>query len=145
MNVHCFCASSQAAVLRCLWHHIREFPCRISEENDRPSVKGRCGHIRDEHREDSTSHWSKRGELAHIAYPARIESLILSDVLGDRLDVIASGPAVPDETTFEDALSVIDRYNLTDEIPANVLKLLREGAEGFLAETPKSGDPVLRW
>jgi glycerate 2-kinase len=59
----------------------------------------------------------KGGRLAAIAYPSRVESLILSDVLGDRLDVIASGPLAPDGTTFGDALSVIEKYRITHEVP----------------------------
>ena len=84
----------------------------------------------------------KGGRLTEIAYPARVLSLILSDVIGDPLDVIASGPTSPDQTTFEDALKVIKRYALGDKIPEKARFTLMRGAAGEIAETPKEGDPV---
>ena len=84
----------------------------------------------------------KGGRLAEIAYPARVLSLILSDVIGDPLDVIASGPTSPDQTTFEDALKVIKRYDLGDKIPEKARLILIRGAAGEIAETPKEGNPV---
>lgn len=86
----------------------------------------------------------KGGRLASIAYPSRVESLILSDVLGDRLDVIASGPLTPDVTTFGDALDVIEKYRITREIPASVLDVLKDGAKGLIPETPKPGDALFQ-
>jgi hydroxypyruvate reductase/glycerate 2-kinase len=65
-------------------------------------------------------------------------SLIISDVVGDPLDVIASGPTAPDPTRFEDALNVLAKHNLLEKAPQAVLKYLREGAEGEHPETPKS-------
>ena len=79
----------------------------------------------------------KGGRLAERAYPARMISLILSDVIGDRLDVIASGPTAPDQTTFADALEVIDRYQIKDRIPSRALEILMRGARGEVPETPK--------
>ena len=84
----------------------------------------------------------KGGRLARFAYPAKVVSLILSDVIGDRLDVIASGPTSPDPTTFTEALSVLKKYDLLDKVPKSVLKTLRQGEKGIIAETPKEGDPV---
>lgn len=84
----------------------------------------------------------KGGQLAKASVPATLISLILSDVIGDRLDVIASGPTVPDESTFKDALYVIEKYNLVTKIPEPVLHYLKEGVEGVHIETPKPGDPV---
>ncbi|OPY73875.1 MAG: putative hydroxypyruvate reductase [Syntrophorhabdus sp. PtaU1.Bin058] len=84
----------------------------------------------------------KGGKLAGIAYPAHIISLILSDVIGDRLDVIASGPTSPDRTTYSDALKVIERYTLAEKMPSSVMKVLESGLQGLLAETPKEGNPV---
>ncbi|WP_093394258.1 glycerate kinase type-2 family protein [Thermodesulforhabdus norvegica] len=84
----------------------------------------------------------KGGGLARAAYPARIFSLILSDVVGDLLDVIASGPTAPDPTTFEDCLRIIDKYGIRPDVPEKVLKVLEEGVAGVRPETPKKGDPV---
>jgi hydroxypyruvate reductase len=85
----------------------------------------------------------KGGGLARLAYPAKVVTLILSDVVGDPLDVIASGPAVGDPTTFSNALAILDRYQLTEEVPAKVLTYLSDGAAGLHPETPKPGDPEL--
>jgi len=84
----------------------------------------------------------KGGRLAEIAYPAGVLSLILSDVIGDPLDVIASGPTSPDQTTFSDALKVVKRYDLEDKIPEKARLILLRGAAGEIAETPKEGNPV---
>lgn len=79
----------------------------------------------------------KGGQLAKAAYPARVISLIISDVVGDKLDTIASGPTYPDSTTFSDALGVVKKYGLIDKLPKSILTRLRSGAEGKLPETPK--------
>ncbi|TKJ31978.1 glycerate kinase [bacterium (candidate division B38) B3_B38] len=85
---------------------------------------------------------SKGGRLAKYASPAALVSLILSDVVGDRLDSIASGPTVPDDTTFADCLEIIERYRLRDKVPHRVLHYLQKGFEGKVGETPKRGDPI---
>jgi hydroxypyruvate reductase len=85
---------------------------------------------------------SKGGGLAKAAYPATLVSLILSDVIGDPLDVIASGPTVPDASTYGDCLEIIERYKLKDRIPKPVWERLEQGAKGSLPETPQSGDSV---
>ncbi len=82
----------------------------------------------------------KGGRLAQLAHPARVVSLILSDVPGDDLDAIASGPTVPDPTTFADCLATVDRYDLKGKIPARVLRHLEEGFRGEHPETPKPED-----
>jgi glycerate 2-kinase len=84
----------------------------------------------------------KGGQLARIVYPANLVNLILSDVPGDSLDVIASGPTVPDTTTFQQAVTVLDRWGLTDRIPVGMIKFLNEGVAGIRMETAKPGDPV---
>jgi glycerate 2-kinase len=84
----------------------------------------------------------KGGQLARLAFPSTLVSLILSDVIGDRLDSIASGPTVPDGTTFSDCLRILEKYGLTDKIPAAVRDHLEKGARGELEETPKPGDPA---
>jgi len=86
----------------------------------------------------------KGGRLAQIAYPATIVTLILSDVITDRLDVIASGPTVPDTTTFQDAMNVIERYSLKDKLPVSVKRLLEKGIEGEVKETPKGTEPFFK-
>ena len=85
---------------------------------------------------------SKGGWLAKEAYPATIVSLLLSDVIGDRLDVIASGPTIPDESTYSDCINIIDRYELGERLPSAVVDYFNKGAAGRLPETPKAGDPV---
>jgi hydroxypyruvate reductase len=84
----------------------------------------------------------KGGWLARHAAPATVIALILSDVLGNPLDVIASGPAVPDPTTFADAAAVVHRFSLGDRLPVSVQRHLDRGAAGDVAETPKPGDPA---
>jgi glycerate 2-kinase len=84
----------------------------------------------------------KGGQLARIVYPATLVNLILSDVPGDNLDVIASGPTVPDPTTYMQALNVIAEHKLTGELPRGILTYLREGAVGKRPETPKPGDSI---
>lgn len=84
----------------------------------------------------------KGGWLARRAAPAKVVTLILSDVLGNPLDAIASGPTVPDPTTFADALAVVDRYGLRGALPAPVRRHLERGAAGDVPETPKPGDPA---
>ena len=85
----------------------------------------------------------KGGGLARAAYPAKVLTLILSDVVGDPLDVIASGPTVGDTTTFAQALSILERYNLERRVPGTVMKYLRDGAAGTHPETPDPRDPEL--
>ena len=86
----------------------------------------------------------KGGGLARLAAPAPVISLILSDVVGDPLDVIASGPTAPDPTTFADAWAVLERHGLLARIPAAVKERLRAGVEGRLPETPKPGASLFR-
>lgn len=84
----------------------------------------------------------KGGQLARAAYPARVVGLVVSDVLGNPLDVIGSGPLSPDPTTYGDALGVLGRYGLLNRVPQAVRHRLERGAAGELPETPKPGDPV---
>src|SRR6476620_1612276 len=82
----------------------------------------------------------KGGQLAKAIYPARLYSLILSDVIGDDLDIIGSGPTAPDSSTFADVLAVLSKYQITDKLPATIHQHLLDGYEGKIAETPKEGD-----
>lgn len=84
----------------------------------------------------------KGGRLARIAYPATVVSLILSDVIGDPIESIASGPSAPDPSTFADCLRIIEKYGIQQKIPASVKLFLEIGARGEVEETPKPRDPV---
>ena len=84
----------------------------------------------------------KGGKLARAAYPARIDGLVLSDVVGDPLDMIASGPAAPDPTTFGQALEIVKKYNIHRKFGPKVISFIEDGAAGRIPETPKPGDPV---
>jgi len=84
----------------------------------------------------------KGGQFARAAAPATVVSLILSDVVGDPLDVIASGPTAPDRSTFADALAVLERKGVAAEVPASVRERLAAGAAGLIQETPKPGDSI---
>ncbi len=85
----------------------------------------------------------KGGRLAALIHPARCYNFILSDVVGDHLDAIASGLTAGDATTFAQALEILDRYDLRQAIPENALTLLQLGAAGRIPETPKPGNPAL--
>lgn len=87
---------------------------------------------------------AKGGQLARAAHPAAVVSLILSDVVGDDLDVIGSGPTVPDRSRYRDALEILQRYEIWDRTPESVRERLSQGDAGALAETPKPGDPAFR-
>jgi glycerate-2-kinase len=82
----------------------------------------------------------KGGQLAKAAHPARVITLLVSDVVDDRLDTIASGPTSPDPTTFSDALAVIEKYGIAEKVPPNILKRLKGGTGGKMPETPKPGE-----
>jgi len=84
----------------------------------------------------------KGGRLARLAYPSTLISLILSDVIGDNLDVIASGPTVPDTHTFHDCLDIIDKYELRGRAPGAVIEYIEKGCLGDHEETPKPDDPA---
>jgi glycerate 2-kinase len=84
----------------------------------------------------------KGGGLARMAAPARIATLILSDVVGSPLDVIASGPTVPDPTSYADAWAIVQQYGLAEQLPDAVRKRLEAGLLGQIADTPKPGDEL---
>jgi hydroxypyruvate reductase len=83
----------------------------------------------------------KGGRLARLAAPARVLALVLSDVVGDPLDVIASGPVSPDPSTFAEAVGVLRRRGVWDSAPPAVREHLTAGLEGAVAESPAAGDP----
>ena len=84
----------------------------------------------------------KGGQLARLASPARVEALLLSDVIGDNLDVIGSGPTAPDASTFATAGAILDRYAIRSRVPASVRERIQSGENGVLDETPKPADPL---
>jgi len=84
----------------------------------------------------------KGGRLAQMAYPAAVASLILSDVVGDDLDVIASGPTVPDSGTFQDARKILKGYGIWDQLAASVRNHIDKGIAGQIEDTPKSDNPA---
>jgi glycerate 2-kinase len=86
----------------------------------------------------------KGGWLAKRAYPATVLNIILSDVVGDRLDVIASGPTVPDLSTFSDARIILEKYNLWVNSPLSIQKVIDEGERGVIEETPKAQNEVFK-
>lgn len=86
----------------------------------------------------------KGGQLARLAAPATVISLLLSDVIGDSLDVIGSGPTAPDSSTFASAWAVMVKYGIEGRIPPAVAERFRQGMAGEIAETPKAGDACFR-
>ena len=84
----------------------------------------------------------KGGQLARALYPATAITLVLSDVVGSPLDVIASGPTVPDPSTWADAWAVVERYGLADKLPPAIVTRLQAGLRGEIPDTPKPGDPI---
>jgi len=87
---------------------------------------------------------AKGGGLARFAYPATVVSLILSDVIGDDLNVIASGPAVPDTSTFDDTRQVLEKYEIWGHVPRSVQIRIERGLKGDVEDTPKAGDAVFK-
>ena len=84
----------------------------------------------------------KGGKLARMADPAQVVTLILSDVIGDGLEDIASGPTAPDPSRYVDCLDIIRKYRLLEAIPASARSVLERGSQGEIAETIKPNDPV---
>ena len=87
---------------------------------------------------------AKGGGLARFAYPATVVSLILSDVIGDDLNVIASGPAVPDTSSFDDTRQILDKYDIWNQVPPSVRSRIERGLKGEIEDTPKAGDAVFK-
>jgi glycerate 2-kinase len=85
---------------------------------------------------------AKGGGLARLAAPAQVATLILSDVVGSPLDVIASGPTVPDTSSWEDAWRIVERFGIAGRLPPAIRARLEVGRAGQLLDTPKPGDPL---
>ena len=86
----------------------------------------------------------KGGNLARLAAPAQVISLILSDVVADPLDVIASGPTVPDTTTFRDAIQILKKYQILEKVPLSIYEHLSRGMAGLITENPDPSDPIFQ-
>lgn len=84
----------------------------------------------------------KGGHLAQAAHPATVLTLIVSDVVGNNLSSIASGPTVPDPSTYADAIRIIKDHKLAGEMPEKVMDILRRGSKGVLPETPKPDEAL---
>lgn len=84
----------------------------------------------------------KGGQLARVVYPATLITLVLSDVVGSPLDVIASGPTVPDSSSWQDAWAVVEKYGLASQLPQPIYQRLQNGLAGRIEDTPKPGDPL---
>jgi glycerate 2-kinase len=84
----------------------------------------------------------KGGGLARWAFPATLLNLVLSDVLGDPLDVIASGPGYPDTSFYQDAWNLLEKYQIVKQMPARIVDVLSQGLQDKREETPKPGDPI---
>jgi len=86
----------------------------------------------------------KGGQLSRLAYPAQVISLIISDVVGNPPDAIASGPTSPDPTTFAQAYGVLQKYNLLHDMPTTIVRHLQQGMAGQIPETPKAHDEAFQ-
>lgn len=82
----------------------------------------------------------KGGRLARTCYPAAVVSLILSDVVGDDLDAIASGPTVADPGTFQDCMNIVTKYQLAARLSQSLMRHLQDGLDGKIEESPKPDD-----
>jgi len=86
----------------------------------------------------------KGGRMARLAHPSTLISLILSDVIGDDIDCIASGPTAPDRSTFSDCIRIIENHGIQHRMPLAVMAILERGERGELEETPKEDEAVFR-
>lgn len=84
----------------------------------------------------------KGGQLSKAVMPARLISLILSDVPGNKMDVIASGPTSPDNSSYADAMRILGQYNLISDVTNGVVRYLEDGIKGLRPETPGDDDPA---
>jgi hydroxypyruvate reductase len=118
-------------------------PIALEEKQQVTRLLLRCG-APIEHINAVRKHISliKGGQLARLAAPATVESLLLSDVVGDPLDVIGSGPTAPDVSTFAEVSAIFDRYGIRGRVPASIRGRIEQGIRGEILETPKPGDAI---
>ena len=86
----------------------------------------------------------KGGRLARAVFPATLVTFLLSDVVGDDLDVIASGPTVPDSSSFATCDRIFKKYGIADRMPSSVINYIKKGCGGEIEDTPKPGDAVFQ-
>ena len=84
----------------------------------------------------------KGGNMARAAYPSRLITLILSDVIGDIIDIIGSGPTVHDNSTYLDCMEIFKNYGLIKDIPLSIIQQIKRGINGEIEETPSADDPI---
>ncbi len=87
----------------------------------------------------------KGGGLARLVFPSTLVSLILSDVIENRLDSIASGPTVPDISTFNECKHILEKYQIRDFVPRSIIEFLDKGVLGEVEDTPKDSDPIFAY
>ena len=118
-------------------------PITLAEKQETTKLLLRCGasihEINAVRKHISTL---KGGQLARLASPATVLTLILSDVIGDDLDVIGSGPTAPDSATFTTAAALLDKYGIRSAVPQTVRERIERGVSGQVDDTPKPGDPI---
>jgi hydroxypyruvate reductase len=137
--------SGGGSALLCLPYRNDEFECSLEDKQAVTKLLLECGA---EIAEINTirKHLSliKGGRLAEAIYPASALSLILSDVVGDRLDSIASGLTVPDGSTYKDAVRIIDKYRIKSKLPTSAARFIMLGEAGKIPETPEKDSPVFK-
>ena len=119
-------------------------PITLAEKQETTRLMLRCGatiHEVNAVRKHISS--IKGGQLSRLAFPASVVALMLSDVIGDDLDVIGSGPTAPDQSTYAAAQFILEKYGIPRDVPAAVRERIEYGVAGRIAETPKPGDAVL--
>ncbi|MDC7226423.1 MAG: glycerate kinase [Spirochaetales bacterium] len=135
--------SGGGSALLCMPYKNEEWECTFAAKQDTTKLLLECGA---EITEINTirKHLSgiKGGRLAEAIYPADSLNLILSDVIGDRLDSIASGLTVPDSSTFQEAIEIIEKYKLKKRMPTPAARIMMWGEAGTIPETPKPGNPI---
>ena len=137
--------SGGGSALLCMPYRNDDWVCSLAEKQETTRLLLECGA---EITEINTirKHLSciKGGRLAEAIYPAESLNLILSDVVGDRLDSIASGLTVPDRSTFKEAVSIIEKYGIKKSMPTPAARILMFGEAGTFPETPKPGNDIFK-
>ena len=135
--------SGGGSALLCMPYRSDDWQCSLEDKQAATRLLLECGA---EIAEINTirKHLSgiKGGRLAEAIYPAVSLNLILSDVIGDRLDSIASGLTVPDNSTFSDAVNIIEKYKIKKKLPTSAARIIMFGESGEISETPKPGSRI---